>query len=315
MVLIILSIISEGIFRLYTSVSMLYDIEMHKYAREIKYASDKPGLTHEHIPSSSANLMDVEVDINAHGFRDDELLKRKINEKRVLVVGSSITMGWGVEYDSVFTQRWEKKLNEGQDSIYYNIYNSGIGNYNTQKEEILFNYNFDDVKPDEVILHYYLNDAEILPSGNSNFFVRNSYLCAFLYVRIKQFAVMSNQKYSSLGEYYLNLYQEDSQGWKEARQAIEKMAKTCDEAGVKFTVVVQPDLHDVNSGSNQEKCHAIINKFLNDKGIANIDLFKSFQTQIGSAHPTSIWVNPDDSHPNDFGHQVIYKALLEEYKF
>ena len=129
-------VVVEICFRLYSSVSIIYDVEMHKYAKKLKQKSSIEGLSHEHIPNKEALLMGVKINLNDQGYREDVSSERKKNnEKRIVFVGSSITMGWGVEYDSVFTTKLEKYLKKNIDSN-FNVLNTGVGNYNSNLESI-----------------------------------------------------------------------------------------------------------------------------------------------------------------------------------
>ena len=122
----LLFLISEFFFRTYFSYNIVYGMEMHKYAKKLKRTSLVDSLSHEHIPSKEALLMGVKVKINDFGVRDNFLPKiKEVNEKRILVVGSSITLGWGVEYDSIFTTRLENALNNNHNI--YEVINAGIG--------------------------------------------------------------------------------------------------------------------------------------------------------------------------------------------
>lgn len=306
--LIVSYAILEFGFRVYSDYVSIYDLEMHKYALKIKKRSEVKGLTHEHIPNSEAQLMGQKIAINNHGFRDSDLTNKKQNEHRTMVVGSSITMGWGVPYDSVFTQRLEYALNENQDSIFYNIYNTGIGNYNTVREYVLFSKNLEEVQPDKVVLHYFINDAEVLPEGNANFFVKHSYVLALLYVRVQQFMAVNESNFSTIGQYYLDLYGPDSKGWEETRAAILKFKEECQKKNISFTVLIQPDLHDLASNSDQRKCHDIIIQFLTESDISYLDLFEAFSNNV-KEDPSVIWVNSDDPHPDSKGHEIIFQSM------
>ena len=65
----ITALVCEGAFRVYLSFVNIHDMEMHKYARQLKQRSEVPGLHHEHIPNGSAKLMGVQVQTNGLGFR------------------------------------------------------------------------------------------------------------------------------------------------------------------------------------------------------------------------------------------------------
>ena len=57
--------------------------------------------------------MGVEILINDLGMRDDYVLADSLlYENKILVLGSSITMGWGVDYENVFTTLLQKNLND-----------------------------------------------------------------------------------------------------------------------------------------------------------------------------------------------------------
>ena len=46
-----------------------FDIEMWRYARELKRFSNIPGMNHEHIPNASAVCMGVPLEIDSVGWR------------------------------------------------------------------------------------------------------------------------------------------------------------------------------------------------------------------------------------------------------
>ena len=310
-------IISELCFRFYTSFTNIYDIEMYKYAKELKMKSEITDLLHEHKPNSEKELMDVSISINNIGLRhNNELENKKVNEKRIVVLGSSITMGWGVPYDSIFTTLLNDRLNEDRLENYYQIFNLGVGNYNTYLQDILFKNKVDKLKPDKVILHYFINDAEIIEHKKYNFFINNSLLIAFLSVRIKQFFISQDTKYSNIGEYYLDIYSENNEGWMQAKKSILNMKNLCKRKGLDFLCLLQPDLHDLGYQSDQYKCHLLIQDFLENKNIKYYDLFDDFHNKY-NLNSYELWIQKDDPHPNQKGHQLMYESLykyLTNYK-
>ncbi len=311
---IIVFAIAEVGFRFYTDRKMIYDIEMHKYAKKLKQRSSVPGLSHEHIPNAEASLMGVDVKINSIGFRDDELSSPKSsNEKRVLIIGQSITFGWGVPKDSIFLEQVEHRLNMENDSIKYSFINSGIGNYNTELESILLKKNLPIVNPDMVVLHCFLRDAEVIPSKSQNFLIANSYLIAYMYIKIKQAFFFKNQAYKNIGEYYLNMYQPTSEGWKKQQEALLNIRKQCEERNVPLQLIIQPDLNDLSINSPQEKCYQIIRSFLNENHFSFIDMSGVYREKVKV--PNSIWVSPEDSHPNSEGHKIIADELIKVFKY
>ena len=311
--LVLIFVLAEIAFRIYTNVKTTYDIEMHKYALTLKKRSKVPGLSHEHIPNSSKKLMGVDLSLNNLGFRGIDLGLNKLeNEKRVLLVGSSITLGWGVPEDETFASKIETYLNSAGKKI--NVVNSGIGNYNTVLEEIRFQRLAPIVKPDAVILHYFINDAEIISSKSSNIFIKYSYLCAFFYVKIKETLVVrgfvgETSSFTNIGEYYEGMYTPDSKGWSSAKKSIQKMKRYCLANKISFLVMIQPDLHEFGEATSQKKVHNIINEFLVEENISSLDLFLPYSDAVKRGVPSDYWVSSDDSHPNARGHQIIYESL------
>ncbi len=307
--LILLFLLSEFLFRKYLSHNMVYGMEMHKYAKKLKRTSSVEKLSHEHIPSKEATLMGVKININDFGIRDNFLPKIKNNnEKRILVVGSSITLGWGVEYDSIFTTRLEKALNNDI-NIKYEVINAGIGNYNTKMEVIYAKNILPKVDPDKVILHFFLNDVEQSQANNS-FLIRNSYLVAQLYIKIKQWQFRKNNNYNSIGEYYFGMFKEKNNGLVSSQNSIMSLAKECENKDIDFLVLLQPDLNNLSYSSYQYKCHKIMRKFLIDNNISYHDLFEDFSKEYAN-DPKQLWVSHDDSHPNSKGHKIIFQSLIK----
>ena len=60
---------AEAVLRIKNSSMTNYDIEMWRYAKELKVPSQDPKLGHEHIKNTSALLQSVEIRINEWGLR------------------------------------------------------------------------------------------------------------------------------------------------------------------------------------------------------------------------------------------------------
>ena len=153
----------EGLCRTALNDGTQYHVEMWRYAVELKRVAEDPEIGHEHIPGAHARLMGVDVSINSDGLRDKELEEAKpTGVTRILMLGDSITFGWGVPADETLPRVLERELTaQGAGPI--EVINSGVGNYNTAMEAGYF---FDHGKaydPDIVVLNYFINDAEPTP--------------------------------------------------------------------------------------------------------------------------------------------------------
>ncbi|MFP6639668.1 MAG: hypothetical protein VCC04_05450, partial [Myxococcota bacterium] len=88
--------------RLYTRYAIVYDVEMTRYANQLKIESKNPKIGHVHRPGSSAFLMGVPVEINLDGFRDRDYPVERTVARRSVILGDSLTFGWGVEREKTF---------------------------------------------------------------------------------------------------------------------------------------------------------------------------------------------------------------------
>ena len=143
---------------------------MWKYSKKLKVKSENKKIGHTHIPNKEAVLQKVNISINNIGIRGEsiDLNNLEIYEKKIMFIGSSMLLGWGVDEQKTFTSVLKKKsLNNKKNWL---ILNGGVGNYNTQRYVENYFENFSDIKIDNLVVAYFINDTEILLPNNPNFF-------------------------------------------------------------------------------------------------------------------------------------------------
>ncbi|MGV3600010.1 MAG: SGNH/GDSL hydrolase family protein [Dyadobacter fermentans] len=92
---------------------------------------------------------DVEIKTNSAGVRDDEA---SLRHPKIVVLGDSHAMGWGVEHEERFSEVIEKQLK-------INVLNTGVTSYGTYRETKLLNeLNLDSCKL--LIIQYCDNDLD-----------------------------------------------------------------------------------------------------------------------------------------------------------
>jgi lysophospholipase L1-like esterase len=79
-------------------------------------------------PGSHYEWQGIPVDINSHGLRGAETSYEKPSDTfRILNLGDSIVMGWGVHEENTYGQRLESLLNDGSDSDFnFEVINAGV---------------------------------------------------------------------------------------------------------------------------------------------------------------------------------------------
>ena len=304
--------LGEVVVRLISSRRLIYNIEMVKYARELKQRDARGVVSHVHRPLRSAKLMGVEVALNSLGDRGPELVEPKpAGTRRVLVLGSSITMGWGVPFEAVFTSVAQRRLNGEKRfgaETRFEFVNAGIGNYNTVFQRELFRDQYPRVKPDAVVLNYFISDVQPRTMGRDNPALKHSYLAAWSFDRFSQWRFARQGK--NLFTFYADLYAADSEPWRVTQEKIREMRDACAADHTPFIVMIVPDIHDLSAGTPYRALYEKMEGAFRSAGFDVVNTFDAFQQRFG-ADVTKLWIQSDDPHPNATGHALMADQLVE----
>ncbi len=298
----------EIAIRIISGKVVIYNIEMLKYGLELKTRDPANEISHIHKANGSAHLMGVDVKLNSLGNRSRELTTPKPNgEKRIYVAGSSVTLGWGVEEKQVFSFVAEEELNK-KDTTRFNFINAGIGNYSVTSATKLLYRQFDSVKPDMVIFHYFIGDIEPREVGKDSWLLQQTYLGSFFYNDI--LGMLFKNKYKSLVNYYNQLYHEESPPWKQTRSELLQLKNFLAEKNIPLLIMIVPDFHDLSKESPYQQLYVNIQGAFEGMGLQTLNTFPAFQTLYGGKE-SQIWVKPNDPHPNAEGHKVMADVLVD----
>lgn len=312
-----LFVLSELAIRFIAGRRLIYPVEMAKYTRLLQVPAPSGKTGHRHKKNASAKLMGVEIALNSLGNRGGELAENKPkNVRRVFVLGSSMTMGWGVQTDKVFTSLLERRLNQVRPlgkHISFECVNSGIGNYNIHYQSDLFLEQFSLVNPDYIVLNYFIDDAKADPEPSRfGTLLKKFYVTSILYGKISALRFMIKGK--TLEEYYRGLYQEESPGWEETLSRVEGMNALARKKGVPFLIAIVPDFRNLGPDSPYKDLYGQIGAGFAKAGIPTVNSFDVFQQRHGR-NPSELWIQSDDPHPNALGHatmaDVVFDALVE----
>ena len=276
---------------------------MTRYANLLKVDSPNPNIGHLQRPNSFAKLMKVDIKINSDGFRDQEYpIQKKSGKRRIIFLGDSITFGWGVEKESTYEYLIESELNNQNPT---EIINLGSGNYNTVQEVNLFIDKGLKYNPDEVVLFYFINDAETVPEKSVLQIVSRSQLFTFFWSRFKliehRLGITPNYIF-----YYKDLYSDGKPGWRDAQNAFLLLKEVCVKNNIALKVITLPDLHELKDYPFIGE-HMLLKNFLDEHSILNIDLTNQF---VDLENSKLLWVASDDTHPNTLGHKLIAQYSL-----
>ena len=301
--LVFMIVLGEVGTRVYTAAFTLYDIEMSRYASALKISSSNPKIGHVHRPNSSAHLMDVDVQINSDGLRDRDYPVARSEQHRIVVLGDSLTFAWGVEQADSFANLLEKSLSRVRPT---EVINFGTGNYNTEQQVNLFLEKGLKYAPDQVVIFWFINDAEPTPVRSDWGFLGHSRLVTVFWSRV--LAALTNLDASvSFKDFYSELYRDDQPGWIHQQHAFLEIRDVALAQRFDLRVVLLPELHDLMRYPLAEE-HAKVQRFLDQAGIPNLDLVQFF---AGEPDPFRLWVAMDDAHPNAVAHRLIAQSSLD----
>jgi lysophospholipase L1-like esterase len=124
---------------------------VYRYDPEIRYVF---------APNQKGWIDDGFLTINSLGFRGrDVVVPKPIGRFRVVVIGDSVTMGWGVGDDETFSSQLEQLLRKRFPDRDLDVVNTGVGGYDTRQEVTLLKRNVSRLQPDLVLVGFYSNDV------------------------------------------------------------------------------------------------------------------------------------------------------------
>lgn len=284
---------------------MQFDLEMWKYARDVKQVATDPLIGHEHAPNRRARLMGVDFRTNSQGLRDREFSFERVPGKlRIVMLGDSLTVGWGVPLKDTFAKRIERFYAAA--GIDAEVINLGVGNYNTVQEVQAFLTKGYRYQPDLVVLNYFVNDAESLARASApSAMMRACYACVFVAGRSD---ALMRQFFDRMdwAQYYLSLYGDGtSQGWLDAKAAIGRLADFSKRNGMVLLIASLPELHDV-AHYRFDRITDLVRQSAKENGAAFVDVLPYLAGQPSS----KLWVTRPDPHPNAFANELIAKGLF-----
>ncbi len=305
--------LGEMMIRIVFNKSMDFDMEMWKYATQVKIPLADPLDGHDHEPGKEAYLMGSDVKINSQGLRDKEYsLKKPDNTYRIVVIGDSITFGWGVEQEFTYPDVLEKKLNEKPPAgfpanVKYEVLNLGVGNYNTFQEvrrlkRIGLKYN-----PDLVLMGFFINDAEPSLDNRGGFLIENSYLFALVTTRIRTINVFGEQGLT-YNDYYSSMFKPEQRGYIDMLNAFGDLKKITDDKNIPAAVFLIPELHDLSDSYPFAEIHRGVIKSIEEKGLPAFELFPYFR---GYTPEEKLWVSYNDAHHNAEANALLAKGIYE----
>jgi len=286
-----------------------YNMEMWRYAADLKQPLKNMNLPFHHFPNKEGTYYGAVIKTNSLGLRDREYNPQKPEgAKRVILLGDSFTMGWGVASEDLYSKRLERILNSSGGS--YEAINMGTGNYNTVMELELFKWKGLALAPDLVILMFFLNDTEPVPrerTGLTYAVVGHSYFASFLFDRLTRLRsrFLRNFEWST---YYRDLYSsKNSASLAAAARATREIVGLCNQRGIRLLIVNIPELRELEPYQFGYATD-YIRGLAEEARVPFLDLLPALRPYP----PQSLWVSNEDPHANSKANAIIAQAIYEK---
>ena len=278
-----------------------YDIEMWRYANVLKHKSSDPALDFDHRKSKSAILQNVEVRLNEWGLRGPPVERVPTGGRRVLFLGGSITLGWGVREDQTVEARLESLLQGNGEHV--QVLNGGVGNYNAERYVSRFFKELTGLNSTDIVVQYFLRDAEDLEPGGGNVFLRHSELAVTLWIAYHRLFDKSGEHV--LENHYRQVYEPHQPGFVVMREKLKELADYAKARHIRLYLAMTPDVHnlvDYRFGY----IHDLMRQIAETDGYTYVDLLPTMRGRP----PQDLFAMPGDPHPNALGHKLMAEAIF-----
>ena len=297
----IILIILESSIRFFIQDLLIIIWKCGDIQKELKIPLNNKDLPFIHQPNKSINLYGANIKTDNNGFRLNS--KNRNFKDKILLLGDSFTLGWGVNSDSIISNLIQEWYFEN--GIKVQTLNAGCGNYNTIMEVELFKNKYKELKPKVVILNYYINDMEKTPNKISNvkyFFLSNFYLYGYLfdkYVKIK-----AKYDIGFRNNYYKRIYEKHSHL---NRKALSELSYICKENNIKLLITNIPDLISLKNYPYQFASDYIKNNAI-ELNVEFLDLYNS----VKDINPELLWVSKEDPHANGYANYIFSVEIFKK---
>jgi len=299
--LLFASVAGEAVLRLKNSSMKTYDIEMWRYAKDLKVRSDDPHLDFDHVKSKSAVLQSVDIRLNEWGLRGGAVEPAAAGDRRILFLGGSIALGWGVPEEQTVEARLEKMLRDQGSKV--QVLNGGVGNYNADRYVSRYFKELAGLNPTDIVVLYFLRDAEDLPPGGGNVLLQHSELAVTLWIAYHRLFDKAGEQ--SLVDHYRNAYQENAPGFLLMQARLKELADYAQAKRIRLYLAMTPDVHNLVD-YKFDFVHSTMSQIAKAEGYRFVDLLPAMRGRP----PQTLFAMPGDPHPNALGHQLMAEAIF-----
>ena len=245
--------------------------------------------------------------INEWGYRGSGRPPEKPHgQRRIVALGDSFTLGYGVRDDETWPAQLEKELQ-------VEVLNFGVADADTRAEVNYLEGYALSFQPDVVLLALFLNDAgregtmifldprkAPLPHLRRHSFLANLALSELHRRRVGR----------RLVDHYRDGFREESPGWRDVRAELRRARDLCRASDIELVLLIYPVLFGLEADCPFAGIHRTIADFARDEGIRCIDLLPA----LAGRSARDLTVHPADPHPNAATQALVARHVAAELR-
>ena len=252
------------------------------------------------------------VTLNNFGYRGGKLdLEKKAGSLRIYSLGDSYTYGWYLDQGSSYPDVLGKLLNQEFPGK-LEVINASQPGFSPQEELERFENDGSLFSPDVVTIGiniFDLMDKEFKPTAEKSPILSNSKLFQLTFGNADRRRIdLANE------DEIRQVLEENSPQLQKFENQLSKLNGLVRATGGKLVLIVFPEFNPSNPNESYRfvKFHQVMKKIAADQGILLVDLFDAFN-KIDDKK--SLVLNPIDSHPSAFAHQLAAEELKRKIDF
>ncbi len=280
------------------------------------------------------------IHTNSLGFRGQEIPPKVEGERRVLMLGDSITFGFVLKEEETIPRQVERFINEATNGNDVRCINGGVSGYTTWQERDLFENEGLDTQPDAVVVQFCINDMiGIIGIGRSNpmademdFSLNQSSHWSGIWralsyhaahrehqeladrQRWAQYDPTADSETTGLHEIE-DIYDDPpapavKAAWDLCLEDLTGIKQRCDEMGMPMVLVYSPDTVEFGDDAKYRQPSNILKDWAEKQGVPFVDITPVWQNAIANGAPADDMFY-DAIHPKPYAAGLMAQAIAD----
>lgn len=310
--LIVMAVMTETALRIFDYPKLWSpgrDVIGSRWNEHVHRRSRTPGLLYELAPGVDAEALGVHVRTNSLGMRGPEISPAKPGGVfRIVVLGDSVSFGWGVPEDMMYSSRLAGLLDPELGPV--EVANMAVSGYGTAEEVAAFLSKGAALDPDLVVLGYVLNDPSPMDPVQPlvAYYQPESWWRKSNTLRLLRVGLWRAEILRHGGGDYIERLHADPETWGLVESSFSKLSGWARETGAPVVVAIFPDL----SGNDWPEykygpIHEQVAALARDNGFLVVDLYQPYSKLTRP----ELTLTDDDPHPSVRGHGIAAREIAD----